>query len=285
MRPLFEWLTANRLAVTLGVASLILLGVVSAGSPPADGQWIQIPNLGYLFAVVVGVLALVGLILVILGKGEQKAERTAGEQRTVRSLLILVAIVTIGVVFFGPDENSEEQPTAVEETATATDEDPVDQAPNDPSNLTGTDIAGLILVSLIIGVGLVHLLRRSVEEAETGAEVRDLRRQLAPAVSQAKRQLEEETDPRSGVLLAYASLENALTELGDPRMPSETPREHMARVLVDQPYLEAPGVRLGELYQRARFSNAEITETDRAEAAEMLTTARDSLPTMEPHGG
>lgn len=280
MRPLLDWLTTNRLAVSLGVVSLIVLGVVSAGSSSADGEWVQVPNLGFLFAVTIGLLAFIGLILLIMGGADQKAERTSGEQRTVRSLLILVAIVAIGIIFFGPNEEAEEQPTVVEQTEPATESEGGEVAVNDPSNLTGTDLAAMILVGLILAIGLAHILRRSDGDPDP-PQASDLRSKLAPAVKQAHRQLEDETDPRSGVLLAYASLERALTELDMPREATETPREHMARVLVDLSDLEAPAVRLGDLYQRARFSNADVSESERTEARDMLASAKSALPTPE----
>jgi hypothetical protein len=56
----------------------------------------------------------------------------------------------------------------------------------------------------------------------------------------------------------------------------------MARVLADIPVLAIPAMRLGNLYQVARFSREVITEEQRHDAARALDQARDSLAAAEP---
>jgi hypothetical protein len=80
-------------------------------------------------------------------------------------------------------------------------------------------------------------------------------------------------------LAAYASLERALTERGHGRDPAETPTEHLARVLADDPGLAPPAIQLGALYELARFSDREITIDDQHRAAESLDRARHRLAT------
>ena len=82
------------------------------------------------------------------------------------------------------------------------------------------------------------------------------------------------------VLAAYASLERALAERDRPRHPAETPTEHLARVLAAFPMVASPAVRLGQLYEVARFSDHPITNNDRNRAGEALARARRALVTL-----
>jgi Na+-transporting methylmalonyl-CoA/oxaloacetate decarboxylase gamma subunit len=267
--------------VASATMGLVVVIVLSAGPRSEAGEWFRVPDLGGLFAVALGILALLGLALVKLAR-PQAGSRTPAEVRSLRAVLVLTIIIFAATVWLGPPEAAEEPPTVeVQETVPAVESE---IASDSVSEASGTDLSVLALILVIMAVVLVRSWRRS-QSATQGAnpEVdRELQRELAPAVEAAHHHLSDETDPRTAVLLAYASLESALAHRGRQRHPAETPSEHMARVLADIPVLATPAMRLGKLYQVARFSREVITEKQRHDAARARGQARDALAAAEP---
>jgi hypothetical protein len=89
--------------------------------------------------------------------------------------------------------------------------------------------------------------------------------------------LESESDPRRGVIRAYALMERALEERGLGRHPAETPVEYLGRVLAPVERGASPAARLTSLYERARFSTHEIDESMRRDAVAALRTVRSDI--------
>lgn len=282
MRTLLVWFNARRRLVGLALLGLMTLGYLSAGRTPQADEWIQIPELGLVLALVLGILSIVGLVLLAFAR-LNAGTRNPGELRTIRTLLVLVVLVGAAAIWFGPSEVVEETPIAEEEeTAVSTGNDLGITTSVDMPTANGTDIAALGLILVIIAAVLVRRLRGSQPAVFGSGSGVELTGSLAPAVEAAHHYLSDEADPRSAVLKAYSSLESALFDLGHARDPAETPGEHMARVLVDIPVLARPAVRLGMLYEVARFSENVITEEDRQDATLALGRARSLLTVPEP---
>jgi hypothetical protein len=140
---------------------------------------------------------------------------------------------------------------------------------------------GLSLLSLLFITTVVVLVALAIGPQEAPEEpiLSELptASNLGPAIDAATQQLRMGPEPRMAVMAAYASHERALAELGHDRHPADTPTEHLAKALAAVPTVAAPSVRLGHLYELARFSAEPITENDRIRAAESLAEARRTL--------
>ena len=255
---------------------MVTVVVLSGGDTSEEVTWFRIPDLGNLLAIGLGVFALLGLLLVVFVR-PTRGSRKPGELRSIRAVVIFTILVALATQFFGPPEDVEEPPAVgVEESAS----DVEDGAASDPgSAIGGADFAALALTLLVVAVLTVRLWRRPQEDETSAPSGADLptHADLAPAVEEAHHHLIAESDPRMAVMLAYASLERALAERGHARHPAETPVEHLSRVLGEIPALTAPAVRLGELYELARFSRQEISEEERGVAGRALDRARGAL--------
>lgn len=281
MRSLLAWLNARRRLVAVAMIGLVGVIVLSAGPTPEDGEWTRLPDLGSLLVFVLGTLALMGLVVIVLARPKARSRRAPGELRSLRAAVIMTLLIVAAAVIFGPAEVSE-PPPAAGQPETATTED-VGVGTDTGSGLSGTDTAALVLILVIITAVFARAWRRSSLVAPEAPEEASptLHRDIADAVVAAHDHLRGATDARTAVMLAYASLEHALTEHGLERHRAETPSEHLGRVLVDLPALATPAVRLGELYEIARFSKVAITESERAKATQTLHQARNSLSAPE----
>jgi hypothetical protein len=199
-------------------------------------------------------------------------------------LLVLAFVVVASVLWFGPEDTVEDAPIVEqEETVTPANEGPGTTEVADPVTASGPDIVVLALILLVIAADVVRRWRNSPRppaDAEPPTDVM-LSGELGSAFEEAHHHLSEETDPRTAVLMAYASLERALADVDHDRNPAETPSEHLARAFANLPVSVTPAVRLGELYEIARFSREVITEQDRQEATRALDRARSSLVLAE----
>jgi uncharacterized protein DUF4129 len=79
------------------------------------------------------------------------------------------------------------------------------------------------------------------------------------------------------VIGAYRLMETTLARAGLPRSQSEAPREYLTRALRSVRVGDGPPQRLTALYERAKFSVAEVDLPLRDEAIEALLTLRTEL--------
>jgi hypothetical protein len=260
---------------------LVALVYFSAGPTPEAGEWIRVPDLSFLLGAVLGILVIIGIVITAFVR-PKAGERSQSESRTLRSLLVLAIVVGAAAIWFGPTEVAEESPIVEQEQAAApTSDEPAGSTTADLPAASGTDIAVLGLILLIIGAVVIRRMRSSPPAPREFDEEVTLQEDLKPAVEAAHQHLSEEADPRFAVLMAYSLLESALSDLGHTRDSAETPSEHMTRVLADIPFLRVPAVKLGELYELARFSQEVITEEDRQDATRALDQARSQLADAE----
>jgi hypothetical protein len=85
------------------------------------------------------------------------------------------------------------------------------------------------------------------------------------------------SDPRAGVLVAYARMQAALDDAGLARSASEAPREYLDRLAARLGVAREPAARLTGLFERARFSRHPIDEAMRSSAIAALERIRDGL--------
>lgn len=277
MRSLVEWFNARRRQVALALIGLVALVVVSSGRRAGPEEMFRIPDLGGLVIAGFAMLAVVGLFLVVFAKPSTGGPRRPGEVRSIRSVIVLTVVVAAAIWFNPPELPQLEEPAAAVQEEGTSGEDAL--LPALSPSVSGADLAAL---GVLVAVALV-LLMRTLIRSKTGPAMTPMshapsaERQLVEVFAEVRKQLEASEDPRSGVLIAYAMLEEALAEAGLPRHPPETPTEHVERVLADMPELAGPAIGLGRLYEVARFSRRAVTESDQVRAASALRQAQNRL--------
>jgi hypothetical protein len=128
--------------------------------------------------------------------------------------------------------------------------------------------AGAAIALIVIAL----IVRAEVARSSAAGEEPE----LAGAISAGIDALESETDPRRGVIRAYAAMEKALGERGLARHVAETPVEYLTRLLRHVEAGAAAAARLTSLYERAKFSSHEIDESMREDAVAALRDVRTS---------
>jgi hypothetical protein len=267
------WFSGRRRVVAVVLIGWIALVVTGAGRKSDATGWFGIPNLQSALLAIVGLLMLRGLVMLPFMMGRRHGPLTSRPTQSLRALVLVAAIIVLLAFVFGPDEFGQ---------------DPVEEEPAQTNFTTETvtiderddgAIVWLLLTCVAAGAVLLWSRRRlATELADSGTgQESTLESELAPAIDLAAELLLPGGDPRKSVLAAYASLERSLADQGRGRDPSETPTEHLARVLVSVPIVAGPAVRLGELYELARFSDYAITKDDQHLAALALDRARRNL--------
>jgi hypothetical protein len=126
--------------------------------------------------------------------------------------------------------------------------------------------AGAALALLVIAL----IVRAEVGRSSSAGEEPE----IEGAVGAGLDALESETDPRRGVIRAYAAMEKALGERGFARRAAETPVEYLTRLLARLEAGSAAATRLTSLYERAKFSPHAIDESMRQDAVAALRDVR-----------
>jgi Domain of unknown function (DUF4129) len=84
-------------------------------------------------------------------------------------------------------------------------------------------------------------------------------------------------DPRGRVIAAYEAMESALLGTGSPRAAATAPLEWLAGLAQSRPFAVEPARDLTEIFERARFSTAPITDSDADRARALLEGLRATL--------
>jgi hypothetical protein len=95
---------------------------------------------------------------------------------------------------------------------------------------------------------------------------------LARAADDSLIELRIEGDARRAIIGCYAQMERSLARAGIARRPPEAPLEYLSRVLAS--VAPVAGRVLTDLYERAMFGAASMSERDRDRAIEALEALR-----------
>lgn len=278
LRSSVLWFDSRRRTVALALVGWMALMVVAAGRSSDEGEWVAIPDLSWLLAAALGLSALFGLVTLIVVRPSMK--QAVGERRriSIRALLFAVAVVAVLALLLDGQEILEDTQDDVAtpdldlNTLDGTD------GPAVGTTVTRDDMAAFVLLAGLAAIVLVWSRSRPAPEppAATTPEA-SLEPEIVAAVNDATEFLFHGADPREAVIVAYAILEQALESQGRARRASETPTEHVGRVLRSVPSLSEPTLKLGHLYELARFSETSISAADQQDAAEALDQARGEL--------
>jgi len=282
MRAIAAWFNFRRRVVAFALVGWVVVVVVGAGRAPDSDEWIVVPDLGAGLLAVFGLFALTGLAMLVYFRPKHGAGFRPRPKQSLRAWILVGIVVVLIAIAFGPREFPEVEASAEPEPVLIAEQGDIAAGEGEGGGTGGSGIAALLLVFVIVGAVLLRsrhrLIRITTGFADQSTELLD--EDLASAIDEAIHQLQSATEPRMAVLAAYASLERALAERGRPRHPAETPTEHLARVLAAFPMVASPAVRLGRLYEVARFSDHPITNNDRNRAGEALVRARRALVTL-----
>jgi NADH:ubiquinone oxidoreductase subunit 6 (subunit J) len=142
-----------------------------------------------------------------------------------------------------------------------------------------TVFLAIVAVGLLVGM---WLLARRGRVLEWDSEKLD--EELGEAVDEGLERLEGGGEPREAIIACYVRMQEALSAAGVTKRPSDTAFEFLARVLAQRSGVGPGAQRLTVLFERARFSDHEITEDMREEAAAALRDIRDGLQIHVPGG-
>ena len=136
-------------------------------------------------------------------------------------------------------------------------------------------LAAFLVVAALAAAALFR--RRGTPDEETTTEVDPVAMDVAATIGDAIDDLKREPDARRAVIAAYARMEGVLARHGLRREPSETPLEYLRRALLGLTPSAAAIERLTTLFERAKFSTHEVDDEMKTDAISSLREIRDGL--------
>jgi hypothetical protein len=261
------------------------LSALSGGSARGAGQTLAGPLTALAAALLVAAVTLFAFLTRWMSVRHRDPEDAAqparfhlsGWDRVALALLplLLVGLVTLAVVEAGRSHRTPAPAIGVPRLAqprrgalpTARDASP---------DRTGWVVAGAAAATVLLISSAVFTLRG--RKGRSGPPAGDeSAAQVQLALGHGLADLETERDPRRAVIMAYSTMESALSRVGHRRRSSEAPREYLSRVLRELQVSGASAARLTRLFELARFSRRAMGERAREEAIASLRLIRDEL--------
>lgn len=262
------------------LAAWIGVVVVGAGSS-VDDSLLGVDHLDIVWIIIMGISALLGLVLLI-ALNPFSSEWSPPERR--RSVGVWgVLILALVVVVLRPellDNFAEDQDEEISAGVVGAEDLPGGALGDEPETVAQATDLLLLLAGVGATAGLWILMKRRLADGD-GADSESVdeafETDLIAALEQLTTELGESSDPREAVLRSYAVLETVLASHGFRRTRSETPTEHLRRSLKNLRVDASPLIRLGSLYEIARFSEEPISAAQQHDAADALARARNAL--------
>lgn len=143
------------------------------------------------------------------------------------------------------------------------------QAAAGPVHHHGVDVyiwmGVVLLVTAVVVAIAIRRARREAALAQPDPDERD-----ASPFTAAVSALTGDQDPRTLVIDAYDAMEGALARPVRARA-QDTPTEWLEKIAQERPWLRRSAAELTALFERARFSQLPVTESDALRAADLLT--------------
>jgi Domain of unknown function (DUF4129) len=272
------------LPLGLGVTALLVLaGIASRGRPlsntPAGGGP-RASFFDYVYTTVV-IFAVVGLFITVVAFADMRFHRWRTPPRRrhfLSSLLMLVAAALIAFYLqktgFAKRLQNLEQHLPGQQPAGRR---PLPPPGRDvrPARLRWDEIA--IIAALICATIVALYATRTRLRPRPELRRRRAYDELAGALDESLDDLRAEPDLRRAIIAAYARMERALSAVGVPRRPAETPFEYLERALENLDASAGSVRRLTALFEWAKFSHHEPEPAMRDEAVAALVAVRDEL--------
>lgn len=140
-------------------------------------------------------------------------------------------------------------------------------------------LAGVTLLVASILVSTLQRARDSIprHSRPEAPQVRDDRKTAVELIELSIRTIESEPDPRRAVIACYQQFEAILHQKGFPMPATYTPEEYLAGILRRFRVTPAPLWSLTLLFEKARFSNHDMTVGDKVAAIEALSRIKSGL--------
>lgn len=271
--------TGRRRGLVAGAFGVWVAIVVIGAGRSTDDSLLGVDHLDTVWMIILVLTALLGLVLlVLLNPFGTKWHRPVRQRRGGAWVVLLLALALLvwrpelldGVV-------DEQQPESSGEVSEVDGGGESDEAAVE----TVAQASDVLLLLVVLGAGAslwLWMRRRAVAPAEA-APVEDARfeAELIEALTTLTGELGDAGDPRQAVLRCYAVLESVLASNGMARASHETPTEHLRRALHSLRVDPGPFVRLGGLYEIARFADRTVTVDQQQAAADALDQARRAL--------
>lgn len=249
--------------------------VIGLGSESDSDNWVGVPDLQAVMAVILFGGAMVGLVMLVwIVISSESGERTQQPRKNwfVSGILLVIFVVIVLRELDRGESETQDVATAPDISAPASE--------TLPRTVDIADVAGpmIVLITIVALIAWARYRRTSWVSAATDNDEEPGPDALTDMVSAAQRQLETGGDPRSAVLSAYATVEARFEVRGDGRRVAETAEEHVRRVLASNAVTNPdPLLRLAGLYEIARFSEHAITHADQRRAASDLERMKRQL--------
>ena len=131
----------------------------------------------------------------------------------------------------------------------------------------------LAIVAIALAAGALVLWRQRQRPATEAVEASAARAAVEAAIGA----LDDEADPRRGVIAAYGAMQRTLADRGIVRSPAEAPREYLQRALLASRAAEGEARTLTGLFEEARYSTHPIPERLRDAALSALRSLQRHL--------
>jgi Domain of unknown function (DUF4129) len=283
---------SRRRLVLLALVVTLLLAVVAIaargrplGSGGNSGGGLPVSFWSYVFTtlVVAEVLLIVAAFAALFLFRREGVEVASYNRRTIRSLLILLAVAALLTVFarhvnleklFHPNGST----TTAATTATGTGKNAKGRSSQQHVQFRWEEL--VVVLGLLLGLGVIAVATRSRLGPPTWQR-RGAPEALAAALDESLDDLRADPDLRRAIIAAYARMETALAAAGLPRRPAEAPLEYVERALLTLDTSATAVRKLTDLFVWARFSQHEPEPSMRDEAVDALVAVRDELRASE----
>jgi hypothetical protein len=260
----------QRLVVALGVVAALTaaLAVASSAARPAAG----VPDVVRWWPLVVGLAVLaVAVVVAVVTLAQVRPGAVPEEGTGRRSWLVnavLFGVLVVAASLLPPARDVADRiGTGEGGLGPLLPEVGVQEA---TARLSAAPSVFAALLLGVVALVLIVALARRRRSVRTPYEVES----LGAAVDRATQRALAADDPRSGVLVAFATLEEAFAAAGAPRSRGETQSAWVERLLVEQGAVPGPARRLRDAFETARFATAAVTEADHAAALADLAALR-----------
>jgi hypothetical protein len=262
----------------LGAACVVALSVAGlpsrVGTPPSSHAVSGAVGLVVVATVSMGFVVTLGMMASARARARRARRRVPGLRLPLLQRPLLVALVAAAIaapllMVVVPYRGAHTRQT---QTAPRTQ---TGQRRTPPAPVAQERFHWPTLAAAAAGAALALLAIALVVRAEIGrSSPAGEEPELEEAVSAGIEALESETDPRRGVIRAYAAMEGTLRDRGFARRAAETPLEYLTRLLARVETGARAATRLTSLYERAKFSSHEIDESMRQDAVAALRDLR-----------
>ena len=271
---------ARRAAAVLLLVAVAAVGLRASGAFSAAGAGFLGMSGHALYgvlAVTEAVLAVVGLVLLVAGYVLSRRDGPAARKRRSIWWVLLLPVVTFGLARILAKLRGQGGGRRGFGTGTARGAAGAAHAHALPPGNLWPLLGLFAAVALVAGALTAYRRRRDTALTFGKPAPGPAAAPLAEALAAGAQALQEDPDPRTGIIGCYAAMERTLADAGSPAQAADTPAELLARATESGLVRSEWAGTLTGLFRRARYSDHPMTEADRAAALGALAQVRADL--------